>query len=71
MTYTNEKPTTPGWYWYRESPKHDASIIEIYDFMAGLEYQRDGYAVGVYQSHGQFAGPIPEPEEYCRGMINE
>lgn len=27
MTWTTQKPTTPGWYWYKE--KYYACIVEV------------------------------------------
>lgn len=31
MTWTTEKPTKPGWYWCRPSPKDEAIVVLAYE----------------------------------------
>lgn len=69
MNWTNEKPTKPGWYWWRED---NAVVWLIYIYSAadgrmGCDCYRPKRArlrrpIGKYLT-GQFAGPIPEPTE--------
>lgn len=66
MNWTNEKPTAPGWYWYK-NPAHghdaekDADIIDI------DPVEDEALFPGEYASRllsmltGEFAGPIPKP----------
>jgi hypothetical protein len=65
MIWTTEKPTKPGWYWYRKDPV-DASMLlycgatwdHIVDF-AGLNEP-----VAFMKDHlleGQWAGPLEPP----------
>lgn len=64
LTWTNEPPKVSGWYWFKGEYgiriawiKHDSrKINELYAVIGG---------VGNWMStlHGQWAGPIPEPQE--------
>ncbi len=64
LTWTNEPPKVPGWYWFKDEYgiriawiKHDSrKMNELYAVIGG---------VGNWMStlHGQWAGPIPEPRE--------
>ena len=64
MTWTTEQPKVPGWYWFKGEYgiriawiKHDSrKMNELYAVIGG---------VGNWMStlHGQWAGPIPEPQE--------
>ncbi|WP_306539340.1 hypothetical protein [Bilophila wadsworthia] len=64
LTWTNEPPKVPGWYWFKGEYgiriawiKHDSrKMNELYAVIGG---------VGNWMStlHGQWAGPIPEPRE--------
>ena len=64
LTWTNEPPKVPGWYWFNDEYgiriawiKHDSrKMNELYAVIGG---------VGNWMSnlHGQWAGPIPEPVE--------
>jgi hypothetical protein len=63
MTWTSEKPTVEGWYWYRDDL--GARVILVMDDVKGL------FAVDVFTGESlpldglsdQFAGPIPKPEK--------
>ena len=64
LEWTDEPPKVPGWYWFKDEYgiriawiKHDSrKINELYAVIGG---------VGNWMStlHGQWAGPIPEPQE--------
>lgn len=61
VKWSKETPTQPGWYWYRIS-KGSYPIIERYDMAAhGLALWENGRILPI--SPGEWAGPIPEPEE--------
>lgn len=65
--YTNEKPTTPGWYWWRKKGGKAEKPVELRKNDAGqLVFNFSSYEVFEYEAiSGQFAGPIPEPKEQC------
>jgi hypothetical protein len=63
MTWTKDKPTVPGWYWYRNP--HGFVWVENIDekdgelcavSTAGVMYLVENYP-------GEWAGPLPLPEE--------
>lgn len=65
LTWTDEPPKVPGWYWFKDEYgiriawiKHDSrKMNELYAVIGG---------VGNWMStlHGQWAGPIPEPRPH-------
>lgn len=63
LPWTDAKPTVPGWYWYRDD------VSDHRESWAMLEYRNDetvydeGFSHPVDEFAGQFAGPIPHPEE--------
>lgn len=74
MNWTTEKPTAPGWYWYRSGLGDEGDweqskpiVIEI-SFFCNRDTLRAFMSSSdcVYyleDAHGEFAGPIPEPED--------
>ena len=79
LTWTREKPTTPGWYWWRLSPQTKKEDLVIFQVFFGVKTQR-WYAQGgprpedifpVYTIHGEWAGPIPLPTEARREESGE
>jgi len=70
LTWTDEPPTEPGWYWLRTNPdvgisprvvkviERDASL-RVNDTLddAGIDHE-----LGDYDNY-QWAGPIPQPVE--------
>jgi hypothetical protein len=68
MNWTNEKPTKPGWYWWRENKVKGyerTHIIHVFGtalnglaIISGWSGMLDET---VKEFGGQFAGPIPEP----------
>ncbi|MGR6036092.1 MAG: hypothetical protein ACU4EQ_12735 [Candidatus Nitrosoglobus sp.] len=79
MKWTKEKPTEPGWYWWRYDTGESLSIVRIYskdedeDNPVSIAYfSEDGESAaydGMLQSsylseiHGYWAGPLNVPEE--------
>lgn len=79
MTWTTEKPSKPGWYWHKGESYHVPGTVyaEQYDGIVEIVLADDGLGflalfvneVGrdssapIVQWRGQWAGPIPEPEE--------
>ena len=64
MTWTNEKPTVAGWYWYRD--EYGARVILTIQGPRGLianDSGSSGHFLSLDYFPAQFAGPIPKPEE--------
>jgi hypothetical protein len=62
FTWMPGKPTEPGWYWYRgEAGESDPLIVEVDS--AGYFQWPDGGYDEVKLAKGQWAGPIPPPED--------
>jgi hypothetical protein len=63
MKWTPAKPTLPGWYWWRTN----TVITRRWVLQGIIHIDGDGYCrhEGEYVSKldGQWAGPIPSPEE--------
>lgn len=65
MKWTTEKPTAPGWYWYR------SIVCEVTRYTRVVEVFPNGKVSDgslfpmdhVDKFNGEWAGPIPEPEE--------
>lgn len=64
MKWTDERPTKPGWYWWRSDTR--TLMVVCYVEMS----ERDGCVSFAYgeryrllsEMKGQWAGPIMEPE---------
>lgn len=71
MKWTTEKPTKPGWYWWRRYPKKKAYKVEVKrgrGVLRGnqwLEVYWEGERVARFDEpvRGEWAGPLDEPEE--------
>ncbi len=64
LKWTDEKPTAPGPYFYRENAQTRPVAFEVYEWAARLMMRwPDGSESEVDREDGQFAGPIPEPTE--------
>jgi len=61
LVWTNEKPTKPGWYWYKYR-QYEPRVVEIIQCLHGLKFPYWGNPVKIEDADGQFAGPIPEPD---------
>ena len=65
LRWTKEKPTEPGWYLYRS--KESRSICEIHTtygipgLFCSILFGEE--AIPLSKVDGEWAGPIPEPEE--------
>jgi hypothetical protein len=61
MTYTDKKPTKPGWYFYREGDRQ--CVIRFGEDVGHGMFSEQGWGACIHinQFGGQFAGPIPEP----------
>ena len=56
MEWTAEKPTIPGWYWWRMSPHARESVIQI----THMDMMYNYYPLC---REGEWAGPVSQPEE--------
>lgn len=74
MNWTTEKPTAPGWYWFREI-LHDQSgtrtpgvVGEIIERQGHFFFLRREHYLepNVNELNGEFAGPIPRPVDLTR-----
>ena len=60
--WSNNKPTRPGWYWFR-GLAHEADPFIVLVDEAGEFQWPDGGFQEVSLAHGEWAGPIDEPKE--------
>lgn len=60
--WTVEKPSQAGWYWFRGEAGETEPFIVLVD-EAGQFQWPDGAFQEVALAHGEWAGPIEEPEE--------
>lgn len=68
LTWTKEKPTTPGWYWNRVEGSRMFKVSLVNEDHDGQLYVReaiDFFHITYIKSVKNFewAGPLPEPEE--------
>jgi hypothetical protein len=73
MKWTNEKPTVEGWYFYRGTTgPHTVNhtLVVRVSFGDGVRVRKDVALVyegeerySIDRMPGEWAGPIPEPEE--------
>lgn len=67
LRWTSDKPTAPGWYWYRGAhTSNRAEVVSVGEMLQGRplhawfnETDMENYSVE--ELDGQFAGPIQEP----------
>ena len=60
MTWSSENPSKPGWYWWRDKGMFPRIRLIQKDRDSRLFTDTNVYAKF---EKGQWAGPIPEPEE--------
>lgn len=70
MTWTTEKPTTPGWYWYR-NPFEKERVVRVYGDQTPTETRRVDMWVQLHDEtdcnvddmgeNGEWAGPLDPP----------
>lgn len=58
--WTPEKPTEPGWYWYRD-PIVELFITEVVKVGDHLETMDDGFQHRVDSLAGEWSGPLEPP----------
>ena len=73
MTWSTDKPTQPGWYWYRGNDYFDEDVIvEVKDSIGELcvfhyrfiaQGEDEVCPEPIESFRGQWAGPIPMPED--------
>ncbi len=56
MSWTTEKPTVPGWYWYREL-EGEAEILSVYKDDGQLLIS----GIGLQEFPGEWAGSLEPP----------
>jgi hypothetical protein len=65
MKWTDEPPTEPGWYWWKNNVlAMGPYIVEVTCTGSYLSViHPEGVSYGThFPPHSQWAGPIPEPE---------
>ncbi|BFU91398.1 MAG: hypothetical protein NTAFB01_25850 [Nitrospira sp.] len=60
--WSHNKPTRPGWYWFR-GLAHEADQFIVLVDQAGEFQWPDGGFQEVSLAHGEWAGPIEVPKE--------
>lgn len=67
MIWTTEKPTKPGWYWWRDPYKNNRApeVCRVMDRKGQLiaYFNDDSIYLTEFTQPCEWAGPIPEPEE--------
>lgn len=66
LTWTDAKPTVPGWYWWRRiDEKYDERTVFVDVVDGELKMRIRSFW---QEPFGQFAGPIPVPAERGEGQ---
>jgi hypothetical protein len=65
MNWTTEKPTAPGWYWYRDQDGRNAEFIKVFVGSENVNayFPSEDTYCGADMLTGQFSGPILPPTE--------
>jgi len=69
MTWTSDKPTQPGWYWWRNrvgvpKPYHDDEIVKVYLKRGHLNIAfMNGNRIDGIDIAGEWAGLLEPPKE--------
>ena len=62
MIWTTEKPTKPGWYWYRsECDGHTVKVIHYIDDDGDGPYLATSEDLALNDLDGEWAGPVEPP----------
>ncbi len=69
MTWTAEKPTHPGWYWYRAAPNAPPYPVKVFDAnqivyvwpVNDHATKEENVTVRLSDTGGEFAGPMEPP----------
>ncbi len=71
MIWTREKPTQPGWYWYRtlhHGKPTFVDMVRVYPYGDTFLVRSMEFAgTFIKDFTGEWAGPIEEPEEKGTG----
>ena len=59
MTWTTEKPTKSGWYWWRDEEGH--AVVEVYPTETSTAVWRRGLLYNLNDVMGEWAGPLDPP----------
>lgn len=63
MKWTSEKPTAPGWYFYREPNRNRSGVVHVtLDMNRLVWFTGDATAEYMDDCNGEWQGPI-SPEE--------
>jgi len=60
MIWTGEKPTVPGWYWWRE---HGVPLVVELVHNMNMELMIEDDARHIGKLGGEWAGPLEPPKE--------
>lgn len=63
LAWTRERPTVPGWYWYRDRSIVPRVVSLTQDGYGLVAYGIEEYCNRLYEVRGEWAGPLPHPEE--------
>ena len=65
MIWTTDKPTKPGWYWWRTQGTEASVVRIIHTDEGGLIIQFEtGHCTHLHTVRGEWSStPVPEPEE--------
>jgi hypothetical protein len=65
MSWTKEKPTKPGSYWYRKRAGKVPIVYDVdyHEITHRLVLDPTGLDLAVDEMSGEFSGPIEPPEE--------
>lgn len=61
-TWTTQKPTSPGWYWYRSNREEPKCVEFVYVDSFGLLFNDSRLPRNLDDWPGEYAGPIPMPD---------
>ncbi len=62
MRWTSDKPTVPGWYWWRQKP---GGVLAIVEFASGVRYPLYGGRYFKPQG-GEWSGPLTPPDDQAK-----
>lgn len=63
LRWTDELPTKPGWYWWRQYVGQQSTVHHVIKSCEALLVEGSLASWNVSYHCGQWAGPLPEPIE--------
>jgi hypothetical protein len=66
LKYSKEKPTEPGWYWYRRDEQDTPAVVHIYSSFGeppDMTFTGNDRVWPLSRIFGEWAGPILPPTE--------